>query len=305
MAAHMAAGVRRVKPSAWVELALALPWLWWSWLAIALISGPFDTFGVVLSVVWLVSAFAVVVYPPLEHVLAAKVYRLRKPFEWELRRLGPAWWAVCTAAGADPNRYRLWIHEGPEATPPYPAPGAAIAVTNWALSRLPDRHLEAVLAHELAHSLALPRIPSLLLYWLTLPAKIAGRIVDFCWNHRLLKTLLKVVVGFFLISVIGIGLFLGFDSVWVWLLLSPFAAPVVVPWVARVQEKMADRVAFDLGYGFLLAQVFQGREYERAQLAEQGLRQTVGGTQPLDSARLHALEDLLNSSPQNGHHPPY
>lgn len=131
--ARAAGAVRRVKPSAWVEIALALPWLWWSWLAISLAAGPSDNLRGVLTTVWIVSAAAIVLYPPLERQLAKKVYRLRKPFEWELRRLGPAWWAVCTAAGVDPNRYRLWIHEGPEATPPYPAPGAAIAVTNWAL----------------------------------------------------------------------------------------------------------------------------------------------------------------------------
>ncbi|MFK4091089.1 M48 family metalloprotease [Kribbella sp. NPDC020789] len=297
--------VRRVKPSAWVALALALPWLWWSWLAVSWFSGPFDRFGVVLTVVWIASGVGVVVYPPLEVLLAKKVYRLRKPSTFELQRLGPAWWAVCTAAGVDPNRYRLWIYEGPEATPPVPAAGSSVAVTNWAIATLPNPHLEAVLAHELAHALALPRVVSLALYWLTLPARVGARIVAFCWRTRVLRTLLAAVLIFFLIGILGIALWLGWDDPWWWMLLSPLAAPVLVPWATRVQERMADRVAFDLGYGFLLAQVFQMREFERAKLAQHALRQAVGGTQPLDSARLEALENLLNSSPQNGHQPPY
>lgn len=34
----------------------------------------------------------------------------------ETQRLGPAWWAACAAAGVNPDHYRFWVHEGPEAT---------------------------------------------------------------------------------------------------------------------------------------------------------------------------------------------
>jgi hypothetical protein len=80
--------------------------------------------------------------------------------------MAPAWFAVCQAAGVDPHSYRIWIFEGPDATAPATV-GSTIAVTNWSLYTLPQRHLEAILAHEPAHHLPLPRRVSLLLYWLS------------------------------------------------------------------------------------------------------------------------------------------
>jgi hypothetical protein len=43
------------------------------------------------------------------------VHGLCPPSALESLKLGPAWWAVRTAAGVDPNAFRVWIYEGPEA----------------------------------------------------------------------------------------------------------------------------------------------------------------------------------------------
>jgi hypothetical protein len=59
------------------------------------------------------------------------------------------------APTGEKDRCRVWIHEGPQTTAPATV-GRTVAVTNWSLFMLPQRHLEAVLAHELAHHLALP-----------------------------------------------------------------------------------------------------------------------------------------------------
>ncbi|MGY4767976.1 hypothetical protein ACXC9Q_13775 [Kribbella sp. CWNU-51] len=91
--------------------------------------------------------------------------------------------AVCTAGGVGPDHYRVWAHEGPEATAPATA-GSTVAVTSWAVYRLPPQQLETVLARELAHRLAIPRTPSLLLYWLTVPARMMGRAIVLCLKHR-------------------------------------------------------------------------------------------------------------------------
>ncbi|TDO44618.1 peptidase M48-like protein [Kribbella sp. VKM Ac-2527] len=72
-----------------------------------------------------------------------------------------AWLSVGHAAGVDPDNYRVWIHEGPEATAPATV-GHTIALTNWSLYALPQRNLEGVLAHEVAHHLAQPQRVSLL-----------------------------------------------------------------------------------------------------------------------------------------------
>jgi Zn-dependent protease with chaperone function len=167
-------------------------------------------------------------------------------------------------------------------------------VTSWAVYRLPPRHLEAVLARELAHRLAIPRTPSLLLYWLTVPARVMGRAIVFCLEHRV-SILAKIVIGFLLIGVVGVWMLLGFSH-YVVFMLSPFLAPFVVPWAARTQERIADRAAAELGYGVLLEEVFTGREFERAQQWPAALRQNLKGSQQSDSTRLRALEKYRESS---------
>jgi hypothetical protein len=57
--------------------------------------------------------------------------------------LHPGAFAGCAAADVDPHKYRVWIHEGAQATA-----GATVAGTRWAIYLLPPRNLEAVLAHE-------------------------------------------------------------------------------------------------------------------------------------------------------------
>lgn len=162
-----------------------------------------------------------------------------------------------------------------------------MAVTSWAVYSLPPRHLEAVLAQELAHDLAVPRALSLLLYWLTVPARLMGRVIVFCLRHRVLSILAKIVIGFLLLGVFGVWFFLGFSH-YVVFMLSPFLAPFVVPWAASSQEKLADRVVVDLGYGVFSAEVFTGREFQRAQSWQTTTWTGLKSAQPLDSARLRA-----------------
>jgi hypothetical protein len=69
---------------------------------------------------------------------------------------------------------------------------------------------------------------------------------------------------FLVLGVLGVWLFLGFSH-YIVLMLSPFLAPLVAPWAARTQQKLADRVIVDLRYGAFLAEVFTGREFQRAQ----------------------------------------
>jgi STE24 endopeptidase len=82
-------------------------------------------------------------------------------------------------------------------------------------------------------------------------------------------------------------------------MLLPWLAPVIVPWCARLTEKHADRVAADLGYGVPLVEVFAGRKFERARSEWRLERPGLGSSQPLDTARLRALEKYLSSMPEN------
>ena len=104
----------------------------------------------------------------------------------------------------------------------------------------------------------------------------------------------KIVIGFLLLSVLGVWLFLGFSQHVVFML-SPFLALFVAPWRPRIQEKLADRAAVDLGYGVFLAEVFTGREFQRALSRQNAPRPHLIGSQgrdrmfPLFAAVLIAL----------------
>jgi hypothetical protein len=84
-----------------------------SWLSIQFLGVPNRAPYWVGLAVWVASAVVLVAYPRVEVLLARSVYRLRPPYGLETQRLGPAWWAVCTAAGVNPDHYRVWAHEGP------------------------------------------------------------------------------------------------------------------------------------------------------------------------------------------------
>jgi STE24 endopeptidase len=93
-----------------------------------------------------------------------------------------------------------------------------------------------------------------------------GRVIAGGVKHKLLSLPVKLTLGFFTLGVFLAGYFTGFGWYTV-LMLSPWAAPLVVPWLSRMAEHYADRVAADLGFGVPLAEVFAGRELERARSA--------------------------------------
>ncbi|WBQ04339.1 hypothetical protein [Kribbella sp. CA-293567] len=134
--------------------------------------GLFSTalYRVVLAVV-LLSGLAIL-HRGFETVLALKIHRLREPSEVELRKLGPAWWAVCTAAASTRTRTGCGFAKARRRLRRSPT-GTRSRVE---LDRLhaPQHNLEAILAHELAHHMALPRRVSLFLFWLSLPARAMG-----------------------------------------------------------------------------------------------------------------------------------
>jgi Zn-dependent protease with chaperone function len=281
---------------------MALPWLWWSWMSIQFI-GLFSTtaYRVVLTVA-LVSGVGIF-FHQAETFLASKWWRLREPSDHELARIAPAWLAVCQAAGVDPNRYRVWIHEGAETTAPATV-GRTIAVTNWSLFTLPQRNLEAVLAHELAHHLALPPKVALFLYWLSLPARMTGVVLQAGLRHPFWKKVVGITIGVLTFGVFVLWFVTAFDYHTV-LLLSAWSTPLLVPWLSRQGEQHADRTAADLGYGRPLVEVFAQREFERAQSAPGWSRERfgVGNSQPIETTRQRRLEKYLKQVAERTHQP--
>jgi STE24 endopeptidase len=88
-----------------------------SYLSLQVAGIPSETLYWILLTVWPISGL-VVFYQRTEELLARWFHRFRPPSALEMQRIGPAWWAVCTAAGVDPDRFRVWIYEGPVATAP-------------------------------------------------------------------------------------------------------------------------------------------------------------------------------------------
>lgn len=281
---------------------MALPWLWWSWMSIQFI-GLFSTtaYRVVLTVA-LASGIGIF-FHQAEAFLATKWWRLREPSDQELARVAPAWLAVCRAAGVDPNRFRVWVYEGPEPTAPATV-GRTVAVTNWSLYTLPQRHLEAVLAHELAHHLALPPKVSMFLYWLSLPARMTGVVLRAGLKHHFWQKVVGITIGVLTFGVFVLWFVTEFDYHTV-LLLSAWSAPLLIPWLSRHGEQAADRTAADLGYGKPLVEVFAGREFERASSSSTWRPQRfgVGDTQPIETARQRRLEKYLKKLAEGTHQP--
>ncbi|MEU4390167.1 M48 family metalloprotease [Kribbella sp. NPDC023855] len=282
------------------ELLMALPWLWWSWLSIQFLGLFNDTLYAVVLTLALLSGVGIF-FHQYETFLAKKWWRLREPSELELGRMAPAWLSVCQAAGVDPDSFRIWIHEGPEVTAPATV-GRTIALTNWSLYTLPQRNLEAVLAHELAHHLPLPQKVSLFLYWLSLPARMTGVVIDAGLKHRVFKRLIGIVIGILTVGVFVLWYVTEFDYFTV-MMLSPWAAPLLLPWLSRKGEEMADRTAADLGYAHPLREVFANREFERARSVWRPQRFSVSDSQPIETTRLRRLDNYLKRVAESTHQP--
>ena len=148
----------------------------------------------------------------------------------------------------------------------FAAGGRVVAVTREAL-RLPPRHLEAVLAHELGHHLGAHPVVSTLAWWFALPARGAAYLLRQAFRFvryaaRALATYGDALgaIGALLIALI---LLAALAYVSVWLVLLPLVSPLVA-WASRLAEYRADRTAQQLGYGTALAEVLRAWGAERA-----------------------------------------
>ena len=95
-------------------LFLGVPWRGLYWIGLA---------------VWGTSAAVVVLHPRSEDLLARAGTSAPGAGGVGVSAARPGLWAVCTAAGVDPDRYRVWLHDRPQATAPI-TPGATVAVTS-------------------------------------------------------------------------------------------------------------------------------------------------------------------------------
>lgn len=244
-----------------------------------------------LPVLWLLSG-ALIFIAPVERALAALVFRMRRPTQAEWARLAPLWHSVCRAAGVRGDRYDLWI-EPSGGLNAYSASGRTVAVTVSAL-RLPPAHLEAILAHELAHHVSGHPMVLTLAWWYAIPGRLATYLIGLLARFvlivgRIFAVFGKAFVGLVSLVVAFLVLFalvlLNF-----WLLLLPVLSPLLA-WAHRVGEFRADRTAAGLGYAPALIDVLRlWQSREPATRRRPRLRARLLATHPSHHDRIARLQ---------------
>lgn len=219
---------------------------------VARAAAPVSVLGVLLDDPWSYVLLAVAVVllgavlmalRPVEAAAARALFGMRAPTAEEAARVEPLLGRACAAAGL--RRQRLLLRmEDATAINAYATAGHLVCVTTGAL-RLPERELEAVLAHELGHHRELHPQISALTWWLQLPAlplKALLRVL----RHAVAGVATRLgglarPLGVLLLALLWI---VAFQLLWlVWI------ADVLAATVARRTEFAADAAAVGWGYG--------------------------------------------------------
>lgn len=290
----------RIQRSHLADLLPAINWFFWSFVVVYWVSGFFglEEGAWIVVGVWLLSG-AIILWRPLEDIQAKFVFRLRRPTMAEVARLTPIWSSVASRAGIDASSYSLWIQEAEEISAAQTA-GHTVAITRWSLYTLPPSHLEAVLAHELAHHLGGRSWMRMLGFWYSLPARGALAVIRLLF--RLIKTvpvLGCLIVGFFFVAYLGVivAMWMFHESLLTPLLyFTPLLAAPILAWLSRWNERSADRKAAELGYGPRLIEVFYGWQVRGQDAGRPAgtLRTDLLSSHPRISERIRALEKLLS-----------
>lgn len=291
---------RRIEASHLSDLLPAVNWFFWSFVVVFWVSGFFGLEGGAWIVVgiWLLSG-ALVLWRPLEDLQAKVVFRLRRPTEVEDARLKPIWASVGRTVGVDPDSYALWIQESEEISAA-PTAGHVVAVTRWSLYTLPPSHLEAVLAHEIAHHLSGRSWLRMLGFWYSLPARGALAVVRLLFKLiRAVPVLGCLIVGFFLVAYLGVivAMLMFNESLLTPLLyFTPLLAAPILAWLSRWNERNADKTAAALGYGPKLIEVLYGWQVRGEDVGKPAgsLRTDLLSSHPRVSERIRSLEKLLS-----------
>ena len=259
--------------------------------------------GWVVVLLWLASG-VLAFHRPTESILARHLLNLRYPTPRERDRLEPIWREVTARAGVEGQAYELWIEESDDLNA-LAAAGHIVSVTRFSLKNLPNGHLGAVLAHELAHHVGGHAWSSLLGEWYAAPGRLAWAAV-----RRLAR--LGITLGRRLNGCLGIALLLAaagtvvaFALAYWFVILALVVAPYLLAAVARRAELRADQHAAALGFGPMLAEVLQTMHTEAsgadapvtASFAARGNTGAFGSVTRAHSNRPGLLGKLLASHP--------
>lgn len=306
---YLKAHQRHTDATAFGTLLLYLPHFLSSLLVVSLVS--LVSVGGLGILAWLLSGL-LVIHRPTEEVIARRMLGLRHPTQEEFARLAPVWQEVAARAGVDAQNYQLWIEENDTDLNAVAAAGHIVGVTTFALNRLPNGELAAVLAHELGHHVGGHAWASLLGYWYALPARLAYRVIRFLALVTLRVAAFFSVLGFLVIALfLGLFAFATLTTLY-GLPLLILAAPYALAAVGRRAELRADQHAAALGFAPMLASVLH-QMYGADQAAKQqaALAARAAGTRlpkestiakllathPDHHTRLHHLQPWLQPQP--------
>jgi Zn-dependent protease with chaperone function len=125
-----------------------------------------------LYALWLASALGYG-FRPVQTAMARLLWPVRRPTAAEQQRLEGIWETVSAHAGVRGGRYRIQVVDLPEVNA-HSVGRDLVCVTTGALSRLGDRELAGVLAHELGHHLRMHTSAAAFLVWVLLPIQAVG-----------------------------------------------------------------------------------------------------------------------------------
>ncbi|MEV7017357.1 M48 family metalloprotease [Streptomyces sp. NPDC093991] len=302
---HVSNQQRHTDATAFGNLLLHLPNFLCSLVVVALVSLVFGDLGFLVILAWLASG-ALVFHRPTESALARHLLRLRYPTPQERAALEPVWREVTARAGVEGRNYELWVEDS-DSLNAVAAAGHIVGVTSFALNRLPNGELAAVMAHELGHHVGGHAWSGLLGYWYALPGRIAWRLLRAVTGFlfHVSRAFSCIGVAFFGLCVGGIA-FATISTLY-GLPLLLLGMPYALAAVGRRSELRADRHAAALGFAPMLAAVLEKlHQQEQAQLAAagQGGGERMTGTaasrllssHPDYHTRLHHLRQYLQPS---------
>ncbi|MCC5476839.1 M48 family metalloprotease [Streptomyces barringtoniae] len=288
----LSADQRRTDATAVGNLLLHVPNFLCSLFVVALVSLFFGGLGIVVILAWLASG-ALVFHRPTESALARHVLRLRYPTPQERAKLEPVWREVTARAGIEGRNYELWVEDS-DSLNAVAAAGHIVGVTRFAMNRLPNGELAAVMAHELGHHVGGHAWSSLLGYWYALPGRVAWRVLkaSFGFMFKVSRAFGCFGIGFLVLFVGGIALatitsFFGLP-------LLILAVPYALAAVGRRAELRADEHAAVLGFAPMLAAVLD--KLHRQEQAQQTQLAAQNGGRPVEES---ALARLLSSHPDH------
>lgn len=187
---------------AFLPSGLVLAWIGGVVVDIFLQTGKPWAVGLIPVCLWFFSPLVGLRYPQLELALNARLLGGREPPAHDAKRLDVLWGRVCFHAGVRANEFSLLVTRQ-ESVNALAAGRRTIAVTEGGL-KLPDRELEAVLAHELGRLMNRHAVPLALAVWWTRPFDGFTRVVDaFSRGEAFSDRVARLGLGF-VVTVIGI-----------------------------------------------------------------------------------------------------